>query len=309
MNRSRPIFSRAAASAGPGWLTPIHVLVEVLGGRALAARARRRSGSRRWHPSCGCGPGPCRAGRAAGDPGAPALGDHEPQPGEPLEDAGQDELNQRTLRVERHLVDVEQHRHRVGPVVGHAGAAVDVDRHLELLEHRPHRVVDRVVQRLHPVHVGRDVRQQDAAAQVVLLDPADVGDGVVDVVEEDLPDAGPPLRELAAPVDQPAVVGPDAGEAVLVVLRPRRLGEQHEAGEERRHRVREDDLTDDAVGRLLAVAHLVVPVAVAPRSPRSRKGVLVLPRQASKSSRNRGSRYSRYCLWLPPAWQSAEMIV
>src|ERR1039458_658260 len=44
-------------------------------------------------------------------------------------------------------------------------------------------------------------------------------------------------------------------------------------------------------------------------SPRSRKGFLYLPRQASKSSRYAGSRYSRYWEWLPPAWQSAEMIV
>ena len=41
----------------------------------------------------------------------------------------------------------------------------------------------------------------------------------------------------------------------------RRLGEQHEAREERRHRVGEHHLADDAVGLLLAVAHLVVPVA------------------------------------------------
>src|ERR1039458_8869191 len=44
-------------------------------------------------------------------------------------------------------------------------------------------------------------------------------------------------------------------------------------------------------------------------SPRSRKGFLYLPRHASKSSRYAGSRYSRYWAWLPPAWQSAEMIV
>ena len=41
----------------------------------------------------------------------------------------------------------------------------------------------------------------------------------------------------------------------------RRLGEEHEAREERRHGVGEDDLADDAVLLLLAVAHLVVPVA------------------------------------------------
>src|SRR3954451_8005936 len=42
---------------------------------------------------------------------------------------------------------------------------------------------------------------------------------------------------------------------------------------------------------------------------RSWYGFLYLPRQASKSSRYAGSRYSRYSAWLPPAWVSAEMIV
>ena len=40
-------------------------------------------------------------------------------------------------------------------------------------------------------------------------------------------------------------------------------------------------------------------------SLRSRKGFLYFPRQASKSSRNSLSRYSRYWAWLPPAWLSA----
>ena len=48
-----------------------------------------------------------------------------------------------------------------------------------------------------------------------------------------------------------------------------------------------------------------------PPSPswRSRNGFLYLLRQASKSSRYAGSRYSRYVSWLAPAWVSAEMIV
>ena len=61
------------------------------------------------------------------------------------------------------------------------------------------------------------------------------------------------------------------------------------------HRVREDHLADDPVGLLLAVAHLVVPVAQAPvvAGARSLYGFLYLSRQASKSSRYVGSRYSR----------------
>ena len=44
-------------------------------------------------------------------------------------------------------------------------------------------------------------------------------------------------------------------------------------------------------------------------SRRSFHGFLYRPRQASNSSRYAGSRYSRYCSWLPPAWVSAEMSV
>jgi hypothetical protein len=85
---------------------------------------------------------------------------------------------------------------------------VHVDRHLQLLDHGPQAVVGGVVERLHPVDVGRHVGQQQPAPQAVLLDPADVLDGVVDVVDEDLADAGPALGELAAPGFQPAVVEP-----------------------------------------------------------------------------------------------------
>ena len=63
----------------------------------------------------------------------------------------------------------------------------------------------------------------------------------------------------------------------VVVLGLGRLGEQHEAREERRHRVGEHHLGDDAVGLLLAVAHLVVPVAVPAGVTEVAEGVLVLP--------------------------------
>ena len=41
---------------------------------------------------------------------------------------------------------------------------------------------------------------------------------------------------------------------------------------------------------------------------KSLNGFLYFARQASKSSRYFGSKNSRYCWWLPPAWVSAEMI-
>ncbi len=253
-----------------------HVLVEVLGGRLLQHVLVAVADLARGAGAADAVEHPVEALEQRRHPGAPALGDHELQAGEPLEDARQDELHQGPLRVEGHLVDVEQHRHRVRAVVGHARAAVHVDRQPQLLDLGPEAVVDRVVQRLHPGDVGRDVGQQDAAAQAVLLDEAHVLEGVVDVVEEDLPDAGAALGELAAPVDEPAVVGPDAGQPVVVLVGLGRLGEEDEAGEERRDGVGEDDLAHDAVGLLLAVAHLVVPVAVAAGVAQVAEGVLVL---------------------------------
>jgi hypothetical protein len=209
-------------------------------------------------------------------PGTPGLGEHHLEAGEPLEDAREDQLHQGAFGVERHLVDVEQHRHRVGAVVRVARAAVDVDRHLEVLQHLPQGVVAAVVQRLHPLDVRGDVGQQDAAAQAVLLDPAHVGDRIVDIVEEDLADAGTALGKLVAPIDQPAVVGRHPGMAVAVLLVGRRLGEQHEAGEERRDGVGEHHLGGDAVCLLLGVAHLVVPVAQLPLVAQVLVRVLVL---------------------------------
>ena len=143
----------------------------------------------------------------------------------------------------------------------------------------------------------------------MLLDPLDVVDGVVDVVEEDLADPGPLLGELAAEVDQPAVVGPDPGQAVLVVLRLGRRGEEHEAGEEGRDGVGEDHLADDAVRFLLAVAHLVVPVAVPPLVAEILEGVPVLAPPGVEVLQVRRIEVLAIGAWLPPAWLSAVMIV
>ena len=110
----------------------------------------------------------------------------------------------------------------------------------------------------------------------MFLDPVDVGDGIVDVVEEDLADTGAALGKLATEVHEPAVVGPDAGQTMVVLFGPGGRSEKDEAGEERRDGVGEDDLTDDAIGLLLAVAHVVVPVAEPPRVPEILEGILVL---------------------------------
>jgi hypothetical protein len=98
----------------------------------------------------------------------------------------------------------------------------------------------------------------------MLLDPPCVGDRVVEVLGEDLADSRAPFGRLRHEVGQPAVVRPDSGQPVPVVVRLRRLGEQDEAREEWRHRVREDHLGDDAVLLLLTETLIAVPVAAAP---------------------------------------------
>ena len=84
---------------------------------------------------------------------------------------------------------------------------------------------------------------------------------MVDVVQEDLTDAGSPAGLAIAEILHPAVVGLEAGPATVVVLLGRRTGEEDEAGIEGRHGVGEEDLADDTVLQLVGVAALVVPVA------------------------------------------------
>ena len=97
--------------------------------------------------------------------------------------------------------------------------------------------------------------------EAVLVCPDDVGHRVVDVVEEDLGLPGPLVGVRGAEVGEPAVVGPDAGQSPLVVLGRRCRRDHGAGGEERRHRVGEDDLADDALAVQVAESALVVPVA------------------------------------------------
>ncbi len=210
------------------------------------------------------------------DPARALLGEYELQTREPLEDAAHQQVHERAVGEERDLGEHHERRREMPAVVGLPAARVAVDHDIELFAHGPERVVLLGVERVDVLGVGRHRGDQDPAAEVVLLDPAHVGDGLVDVVEEDLADAGAALRVLAAPVREPAVVRPDAGQAQLEVFRLRRPGQQRHAREERRHRVRENDLTDDTVALELGDAPLAVPVAVAVAALEVAERVLVL---------------------------------
>ncbi len=130
-----------------------------------------------------------------------------------------------------------------------------------ILDSSEHAVPRRMVQRLQPVGVRRDERQEDAAAQPRLGDELDILDRLVEVVRQDQSNPGAAHRVLGAEIFQPSIVGADAGEALLVVFRLRRMGRDDALAIERRHGVGEHHFADDALAVLVLVADAVVPVA------------------------------------------------
>src|SRR3984957_977905 len=117
---------------------------------------------------------------------------------------------------------------------------MQVDRHVEVLNGGPETVVVGGVERSYPTDVGRHGREEDAAAQPVLLDPRDVFDGVVDVIEKELSDARTLVRLIGTEIGEPAIVGVNAGSTQLVLFGLGRGGKEHEPGGERREGGRGD---------------------------------------------------------------------
>ena len=108
------------------------------------------------------------------------------------------------------------------------------------------------------------------AAAPVRCRPVQFGDGDVEVVRQQLHDPAPTCGCLATEVDEPSVVrlqaGPLAFEGGAVARHAAQVGEDVE---ERRQRVREDDLATHAIGVHLGEADVAVPVrGVADVDPR-----------------------------------------
>ena len=117
----------------------------------------------------------------------------------------------------------------------------------ELLAQRPQRLVDGRVQR-REVRVGRDVRDHHAAEEARVLDPADLVERVVDVVEQQLRDTGAAAGELVAEVGQPAVVRADARPSAARTARGTEPGSVSvPLGKNGGMVLGIDDLADDAV--------------------------------------------------------------
>ena len=136
-----------------------------------------------------------------------------------------------------------------------------IDHEAVVLDSGKHPVPLRMVERLQPVGVGRDKWQQNAAAQARLGDELDILDRLVEVVGQDQSDAGAAHWIFGAEILQPAIVRADAGQALLVVFRLRRMGGDDALAIERRHGVGEHNFADDALAVLILVADAVIPVA------------------------------------------------
>ena len=181
--------------------------------------------------------------------------------------------------------------------------------HAELLAHGPERVVVRVVERLDPV--ARDGWRADehATAQAVLA---------CTTVTSSMASSTSLRKIWPMPARASGFSAPKStiqrlcawtpGEAVLVLVGGRRLARTARSSgrtaarcwgrSPRRRRRRRSAALRRSPSQLRTRRSV---------SFRSLNGFLYFSRQASKSSRYFGSRNSRYCAWLPPAWVSAEM--
>jgi len=148
----------------------------------------------------------------------------ELHPGVTLECPGGEEAGERAVGPPRHLEQEDDLLDVGRPHRGRGAARVVVHGHAELFAHGPERVVVLDVMQLRNAAAGRRSRQQHAAPQAVLVGPADLRDGRVDVVQHDLRDPGPPAARLPAEVGEPAVVRLQPGPATREVAGVGRRG-------------------------------------------------------------------------------------
>lgn len=111
-------------------------------------------------------------------------------------------------------------------------------------------------------HVVRDGVYENSTSEPMLMTPPGVLDGIIDVVQEDLPDAGAAVCVFPTPVGEPSVVRPDTGEPQVVVIRCRGTCDHRTCRKEGWDRIREENLCDDTIGLELGDPALLVPVAI-----------------------------------------------
>ena len=200
--------------------------------------------------------------QATGQPGDALLRQCQAETGMAFEHSAEDQVPQGSVGEPGKLDQHDRPRRLQIAVVGDPAPAVDIERDVSLLAQLPQRLVVGVPQRPE-VRVGRDGGQEDPAEHVhLVVRPADLGDGVVDAVEEHLHDAGATIGRVGAEVDQPPVVRLQPGPPAVVLVLGRRERHQVALLEERGNGVREQHLRGDPVGVELGQPALAVPVAV-----------------------------------------------
>ena len=227
-------------------------------------------------------------------PGA-LLGENQGEVRMAIECAAEDQVPQRPVRPPVRLV----HPHRQGatPPVDRARsgvAAVVVDHQARLRTRRPERLPVLGVER-GDAGAGGDPGQQHTAAQSQLGDLRHLGDGLIEIPEQDLAHPGASLRRQRAEVGQPAIVRTQAGPAQLELPGGLRWGRgQARLRKERRHGIGEKNLPGDAFPIQIRVAAIAVPVADGVGLDQVPEyGLTKVAAQSSKSSRYSGSRYGR----------------
>jgi len=94
---------------------------------------------------------------------------------------------------------------------------MDVDNHTVFFACAPNRVIRRGVNGVDASTRGKS-GDEDPTGQAVSGDPLDVCDGVVDVVEKDLPDPGATSWDCGTPVGQPSIVCSKSRESKFIFL-------------------------------------------------------------------------------------------
>ncbi len=198
-----------------------------------------------------------------GDPAAAGFREDVSEVRMAFEDACPEQGRERALGPHVHFAD--EHRRRTRDIaVVRRPARVGLERHLELFEHGPERLVARVVIEGMRARAGR---QQHAPPEPHLPRGAHFLDRRVDVVDVDHRHARMARRIRIAEIGEPAVVGATARE---ILLRRHRIAVLHQACAEGRH-LRKDDLARDPV--VVELLHTHRRIELAP--PRCKRTLLV----------------------------------
>ena len=172
------------------------------------------------------------------------------------------EMGQCSVREPR---DLKQEDDRRLDRIGHRGTGattVMVHGHREFFTHLPQRFVVGAVVQLGQATVGRHTRQQHATGETIRFGPTNFGYCRVDVVQQDLGDAGATAWRERAEVGQPTVVRLQACPSASHIgsIYCGRLKRKRRPWVKRGHSVWVDDLGHNAIGLHIGKTTIRIPV-------------------------------------------------